>query len=446
MLFAVSHTDKNNLDEINAARAALKSGALVAFDVPDTEGFVLHTLCDARAEKFFLADENGTTELSRRVYARDRHLEEETGAVLIESSVSDFLAAAKADLLSGAYTYNLYAADAGGSLSKLLASASLHDVTDSAYLRTDEPWFDRKVMDELAVGGRRYLISSSAVDARLGAVAVVYRRALEDGGTGVNESAAMTAVALEGEFTLEYLLSASRASGAEQTAAAAGNGGEKPVSYGFAFDADDVFALYFGAGGDFIDAGSGTAVEYETFAEKLERVLAFYGEASVTDETAAFENGDALFTLMKLSDLQSRGDADALGILPLPKAAGSDAYRSYIDLDGTPMTAIPAGVPSAGKVEYLVERRAFLSYGYIEPLVRQQIDGGDADDGAVLRLIFDGAACESANLYGYGDLPGWLASVAKNGTVRLKMEYYKRKTLCEKALSIVEKRLAAAQN
>ena len=413
--------------------------------MPDTEGFVLHTLCDARAEKFFLADETGTTALSHRVYARDRHLEEETGAVLVESAVSDFLAAAKADLLSGAYTYNLYAADAGGSLSKLLASASLHDVTDSAYLRTDEPWFDRKVMDELAVGGRRYLISSSAVDARLGAVAVVYRRALEDGGTGVNESAAMTAVALEGAFTLEYLLSASRASGAEQIAAAVTDG-EKPVSYGFAFDADDVFALYFGAGGDFIDAGSGTAVEYETFAEKLASVLAFYGEASVTDSTAAFERGEALFTLMKLSDLQNRGDGGTLGILPLPKAAASDAYRSYIDLGGTPMTAIPAGVPSAGKAEYLVERMAFLSYGYVEPLMREQIDGGDADDGAVLRLIFDGAACESANLYGYGDLPGWLSSVAKNGTARLEMEYYKRKTLCEKALSIVEKRLAAAQN
>ena len=414
--------------------------------MPDTAGFILHTLCDARAEKFFLADESSTTELSHRVYARDRHLEEETGAVVVESAASDFLAAAKADLLSGAYTYNLYAADAGGSLSKLLASASLHDVTDSAYLRTDEPWFDGKVMDELAVGGRRYLISSSAVDARLGAVAVVYRRALEDGGTGVNESAAMTAVALEGEFTLEYLLSASRASGAEQTAAAAVTEGEKPVSYGFAFDADDVFALYFGAGGDFIDAGSGTAVEYETFAEKLDRVLAFYGEASVTDNTAAFERGEALFTLMKLSDLQNRGDGDKLGILPLPKAAESDAYRSYIDLSGTPMTAIPAGVPSADKVEYLVERMAFLSYGYVEPLVREQIDGGDVDDGAVLRLIFDGAACEAANLYGYGDLPGWLSSVAKNGTARLKMEYYKRKTLCEKALSIVEKRLAAAQN
>lgn len=444
MLFAVSRTERNNIDEINAARAVLKSGELTAFAVPDTEGFVLHTLCDARAETFFLADENGATELSRRVYARDRHLGDETGAVLIESAASDFLSAAKADLLSGAYTYNLYAADAGGSLSKLLASASLHDVTDSVYLRTDEPWFDGKVMDELAVGGRRYLISSSAVDARLGAVAVVYHRALEDGGTGVNESAAMTAVALEGEFTLEYLLSSSRASGAEQTAAAIGDG--TPAAYGFAFDADDVFALYFGAGGSFIDAESGTAVEYETFAERLDRVLAFYGEASVTDNTAAFERGDALFTLMKLSDLQSRGDGDALGVLPLPKAAESDAYRSYIDLDGTPMTAIPAGVPSADKVEYLVERMAFLSYGYIEPLVRGQIDGGDADERAVLRLIFDGAACEAANLYGYGDLPGWLSSVAKNGTARLKMEYYKRKTLCEKALSIVEKRLAAAQN
>lgn len=401
-------------------------------------------MCDTHAEKYFLADETDSAEISRRVYARDRHFEAETGANVVESAESDFVLAARSDLLSGKYAYNLYAADAGGSLSKLIASVSLHDITDSKYLRTDEPWFDAAVMDELAVGGKRYLISSSAVDARLGSVAVVYRRELEDSGTGAGESAAMTAVALDGEFTLEYLLSASRTSGAEQTAVEETQGAEAEA-YGFAFDTDDVFALYFGAGGDFMDAKSGSTVEYADFFERLKSVLDFYGEASVTDSHAAFERGEVLFTLMKLSDLQSRGDGDSLGILPLPKASASDSYRSYIDLGGTPMMAIPAGVPSADKVEYLVERMAYLSFGYIEPLMRAQIDGGDADAGAVLDLIFDGAACEVTNLYGYGDLTGWLSEVAKNGTVRLEMEFYKRKTLCEKALSIVKKRVTAAQ-
>lgn len=452
MLLAVSRADNATLDEITAARAALKSTALVPVETPDTAGFSLNILTDAVGAPFFDTDETAAAALDARIRARDAHLAEETGASVQATAAADFVQAARADILSGAYRSNLYVADAAGSLSKLLSSASLRDMTDDPYLRTDEAWFDGKLMDSLRVGGKRYLLSSSAADARLGAVAVVYnRRLLASLGDTPDEGASLAAVALDGDFTLEYLLSEIRTADAAADAAAAEldtNGVESGVDVplpprGLAADADALFALFFGIGGNFMEPGTGETVTYEAFADTLSRVLDLYGETS-PGGAAVFKNGGAIFTTAKLADLPEIGSAADYGILPLPKLSAADDYRSYIELRGTAMAAVPAGVPEADKVSYLFERMSFLSRGYVEPLLRDTVVGGVSDDARVLALIYDGADGSVTDLFGYGDIPGWIADVAARGTYRLEMEFYKRKTLCEKALSIVAKRLNPA--
>lgn len=452
MLLAVSRADNATLDEITAARAALKSTELVPVETPDTAGFSLNILTDAVGAPFFDTDETAAAAIDARIRARDAHLAEETGATVQATAAADFVQAARADILSGAYRSNLYVADAADCLSKLLASASLRDMTDDPYLRTDEAWFDGKLMDSLRVGGGRYLLSSSAADARLGAVAVVYNRRLLASLDGTpDEGASLAAVALDGGFTLEYLLSEIRTADAAADAAAAAldtSGVESGVDVplpprGLAAGADELFAIFFGIGGNFIEPGTGETVAYDTFADTLARVLDLYGETS-PGGTATFKNDGAIFTLAKLADLSEIGSAADYGILPLPKLSAEDDYRAYIELHGTAMAAVPVGVPEADKVSYLFERMSFLSRGYVEPLLRDTIVGGVSDDARVLALIYDGADGSVTDLFGYGDIPGWIADVAERGTYRLEMEFYKRKTLCEKALSIVAKRLNPA--
>ena len=199
MLLAVSRSDNATLDEIAAARAALKSTALVPKETPDVTGFSLNILTDAVGASFFDTDETAAAEVDARIRARDAHLTEETGAAVQTTVAADFVQAAQADILSGAYRSNLYVADAAGSLSKLHSTASLRDMTDAPYLRTDENWFGGRLMDSLRVGGKRYLLSSSAADARLGTVAVVYNRRLLTSLDGTpDEGADLAAVALDG--------------------------------------------------------------------------------------------------------------------------------------------------------------------------------------------------------------------------------------------------------
>ena len=155
MLLAVSHADNATLDDIAAARAALKSTELVPVETPDTTGFSLNILTETVGETFFRTDETDGSTLSARIHARDAHLAEETGATVTTTSAADFVQAAQADILSGDYKSNLYVADAANSLSRLLSAARLRDMTDDPYLRTDEDWFCGTLMDSLRIGGKR---------------------------------------------------------------------------------------------------------------------------------------------------------------------------------------------------------------------------------------------------------------------------------------------------
>ena len=82
MLLAVSRSDNATLDEIAAARAALKSTALVPKETPDVTGFSLNILTDAVGASFFDTDETAAAEVDARIRARDAHLTEETGAAV----------------------------------------------------------------------------------------------------------------------------------------------------------------------------------------------------------------------------------------------------------------------------------------------------------------------------------------------------------------------------
>lgn len=415
----------------------------------DVEGFALHILCDREAAATFAADDSATTTLSANAAKRNEHLSVETGSALLATVTSDFVKTAKEDILSGENRYNLYAADAAGSLSVLLSAGYLADVSDSAYIRGEKAWFDADIMDELSIYGGKYLISSAAADARSSAAAIVYNRSIAGSiDPMLADGQALSSLALAGDFTVEALLVISRAAYVVPTeeqrllAEAYGDG----VFYGFSYDQEDIFPLYFGVGGNFVTTDDDTLsiVSLSALRECLDAVKTLTADETTTENSYAFGEGAALFSVHKLSEIRSlRETITDIGILPLPKKTAEEDYRSYIDLAHTTMLAIPKSATEQVKIEYLVNRMAFLSYGYIEPVLRQQVTAGNADDATILELIADTAACDLSELFGYGDIGGLLADTLREGDDRLTLNYYNRKTLYEKALSIIEKRLIA---
>lgn len=411
----------------------------------NTEGFELQVLCDTDAAPAFAAGELADT-LSEKAAKRNEHLIVETGVQLSVSATADFAQTAREDILSGELRYNLYAGDAAGSLSALLSAGHLSDLSDSAHIRADKPWFDGAIMDELSLFGGKYLISSATADARSGAAAVTYNRAIElQSDLLPEEERTLAEIALDGQFTLETMLAASRSAhtvSVEQYAEA--NLETESDFHGFCYGDEDIFPLYFGAGGSFVTAGEDTltVAPLSALRKALGAVVQLTSDPSALSDPDAFGELSALFSVHKLSEIGTlRETVMGIGILPLPKASVEAEYRSYIDLAHTTMLAIPRGIEEQRKVEYLIARMAFLSYGYMEPLLKEQLAAGNADDERMLSLIADSVACDVSALFGYGDIAGLLAETVREGDDRLTLNYYNRKTLYEKALSIIEKRL-----
>lgn len=444
LIFGGFSIGKNSaLAEEEAARAALSVVEPNLIVRPDTVDYVFSILCDAEASDSFLQEDEQGDEHSRHHAMRNAHLVEETGAWMTEATVTSVYDAAVNDVLSGSYTHAMYAGDAAGTLSHLLGAGILRDVSDSQYIRTKDAWFDGSVMESLSLFGGQYFISSAAADARRSISVLVYNRAHHD------FADSLTSAALNGTFTVERLLLESRAAEAvgdvppvAETEAAVDlvvDLTEEERFHGIGYGREDVFALYVAVGGSFWGQES---VSLSAMRTALDRLFPLFADATVVERPDGFAEGETLFTVATLAEANdfARRGVD-VGILPLPKADAADAYRAYLDPRGAIMLALPKGAPAGETAEYMIYRMAFLSKGYIEPCMYEELVGEREEERKLLSLIFDHMVCDLSGLLGYGDIESLVAEAALDGDARLALHYYNRKTLYEKALSILEKRL-----
>lgn len=380
--------------EYEKARATLTSAEPQMAVRPDVNGFEMHILCDTNAEKFFDGTADG--ELSKRVKLRNEHLEAESGATVAVSVAEGFYNAAKNDILSGAYKYDLYAAKASGNLSRLLAEGELYDLSNSNYIDFDKEYYDTKTVDDLAIRGGKYLMSSAAADARLFSEVIVYEGSF-DGSTDIQ------AEAEAGVFTFDNMF----------------------LCGGCVFEREDIYPLWFGLGESFVSYTNDEMefISHKTFADTVEML----------SPLASTEERVDVFEIQTLYDVM---DSETHTVLPLPKAMEEAEYGGYVNLSRAVMTAMPRGTSTASETEYLFDRMAYLSAEYISPYFADKFK----DESDIYNIVIESAACDLSVLLGYGDIGGLIADCMQDDA-KLTLEYYNRKALYEKVLSIIAKRL-----
>ena len=386
------------------ARNSLSVIAPEEISAPDTNGFILSVLSETSSAKFFAESETSP----KNVQKRNHHLTLEGGAVIGTSSVPAIYDAARNDILSGTYSYDIFSAS-GRELSKLIGIGLLDDISDNEYIDTSADWFDATITDSLTLFGKKFLLSSTITDTLNSAYVLVYNPALCDGEELKN-------AALCGTLTVEKLLAY-----------------EKSIDV----DAGDSHALLASIGGAFVSAAETVEVlPIKAARETVEKLLPLVEKC---DGTSLFANGDVAFAVMTLGEVKNlRADGVEAEILPLPKNSVEDIYRTYVDVGTTSLIALPSGHPDMDVVSYLTYRLAFLSEGYILPSYYENFGGDDAE---MLRIIAANASSDISALFGYGDIDSLAAEWMTGDASRLSLEYYNRKTLYEKALSIIEKRL-----
>ena len=448
---AVYGVDRNSIAVSASARAEIGSAAPVVNEVPDFAGYTLTVLCDAAGSDAFAVQRENETSISRAVAMRDRHLCAETGVEIRATVAADFLTAARESLLSGDGAYQLYAADAAGALAPLMVENGLCDLSADSRVTRDGAGVFVSAVDGLSIYGKRYLLAATAQDVYRGVYCVAYNRRLaEELADLFPDGQSLPAAALDGTFTLEQLAVAARAAQAaypdEERGMESADVAALDVQarfYGLALDVRSVFPLAFGVGGGFIEVlrGSPSVIEYERLSAVTDALRPLLTDAATSLVGDDFFAGGSLFCICKIGDIAAgRATLGDVGILPMPKGSAAEPYRAYLELRGTPLLALPRGADVL-RTTYLCDRAAFLSRGYVEPLLRRSITGDSADDGAVLSLIEGSIAADLTGLLGYGDIPSYYAAAAQGSFSAPHLEYYNRKTFYEKALSIIEKRL-----
>ncbi len=427
--FSVAESNRaKDANEALEQRQALTAVYPTLAEVPDINGFELDILCDMNASESFCGGETEAITLSKLAKKRNDHFEVKTGAKLNVTPTADFYKTAVNDILSGEFDYNLYAADAAASLSHLLSSGYLHDISQSEYIDLSKEWYDKTTTEALSIYGGQYLVSSAAADARRNMCVIAYNR-----DSVPSDMTPLAEIAMNGSFTTEKMLEYAHAV-------------HKDDFYGASIGEEDVFPLVFGMGGTFVHTTADT-IEVEPLSLvrlNLSAVAELVGDGSVRYGTRDFSKSQSLFSVKKMSEVSSlRQTVGNIGVLPLPKLDESDSYSGYIDLAGAVMTAIPAGVGNKEHVEYAFDSFVRLSHEYIAPFIRQRGTGGNTDDEKMLEIIAMGASSDLSSLFGYGEIDKLFADVVSGEENNLTLEYYNRKTLYEKAISIIEKRFAA---
>jgi len=383
-------------------RDSLAVAAPDIIKAPDTSGFILSVLAEKEAASYFAEDENSPDNVQKRNF----HLALENGAVIGASSVPAIYDAAKNDVLSGTYSYDVYAAS-GRELSRLLAYALLDDVSDNPYIDTNRNWFDAVITDSLAFFGDKYILSSTLTDTYENISVLAYNKAL------VNEDELIGA-AFDGRLTLEKIISYKKSAEIGQS---------------------DIFPLYVTFGNAFLVGGESVQVtSLDAMKDGIASLLPL-----VELPVGKFSDGSAAFAVMTLDEVKNyKAEGMDVGLLPLPKQSESDAYRCYVDVGSTALIALPRGHSDIDVVSYLVYRMAFLSDGYILPSYYEDFDESDGD---MLHLIAQSAVTDLTSLFGYGDIDTLITDAFFGRENRLSLEYYNRKTLYEKALEIIETRI-----
>lgn len=404
ILSSVHFGIQNEAAEHMEARNNLSVAAPDIVAAPDTDGFILSVLSETDTAIYFAESEASP----KNVQKRNAHLALECGAIIGALSVPAIYDAAKNDILSGTYTYDILAAS-GKELARLLSSGLLDDTSDNNYIDTSADWFDAVITDALTLFGKNYLLSSTLTDTYNQTYVLAYNPTLCD-------SEALVGAAKDGSLTLDMLLAY-----------------EKSIE----IDKSDSFALFASAGGSFVSAREYT--ETVSLGVLKEALGAAKPLAEKYDGTSSIKDGTAAFAIMTLGEVkQLLGEGTNIGILPLPKQSAADGYRCYIDIERTSLIALPSEHPEMDTISYLLYRLAFLSEGYTLPSYYGQFGEEDKD---MLEIITASAVTDLSSLFGYGDIDLLVAKWLYGDDSRLSLEYYNRKTLYEKAFEIIEKRL-----
>ena len=399
-------------------------------------------------------DESSTGEVfNDAVYTRNKTIEEKYDIKinLTRMDVGEISGALKKMIAADENTYDLVYARLVDTKS-LVTNGYFINLYDIPYLDFDMPWWDKRSLDGLSVGGKTYLASSdiSVLDKDyIGCVLFNKKLAAE------YELGNLYNTVQNGEWTLDYLMELCR----DKTRDLNGNG---------TIDQDDFIPFI---GGDMVTNiffnGMGAK-----FAEKDENdlpILSFNTERTINvclnildfmydtniflnnenikadpkyGENSLFENQRALFIIGFLNSARRlRGMEIDFGVLPQPKLDKTqESYISGFNIHAMGLLSVPVTAPNLERTGIITEALSAESRYTVQPayydlsLKGKYVRDNESED--ILDILIDTRSYDLGYVYDFGGFAGQWLRVANTGSKDIVSMYEKvEKTM----LSDVEK-------
>lgn len=321
---------------------------------------------DFNGATFFLAvedstlfDPDGAVYLSDTVTARNRAVEEKYNITIAMEKVSaDTMREELANSeLSGLNFANICCIPMS-KVSDFVLEDRLMNLRSLPALDMDAPYFYSSSVEALSAGYKTYGIAGHATPSLSDASAVFFNKNLLDsvGGGDIFD------LAESGAFTWDSFYEyASLASSLEGVVPAASMGGSTAE------------AVLTSLGGNIVASGVLTVPSVGFTPEALEKASSYMRsmvkngeEAGISNDVgSSFSGGGVLFTVGSLRDISSLSSPSlSFGVLPMPKAAAEDSYRSLVD-GGALIMTVPKGNTDAEMVSLVLSALNAASYGYL---------------------------------------------------------------------------------
>lgn len=377
---------------------------------------------EERINKDLVAEEMNGDFLNDAVYERNRNVEELLN-IKITSQLEELgsigskvqKAVSAGDDSWDAVYIRLYEAPT------YLSGGIFMNYNDIPTIDLTSPWWDQSSVEQLSIDNQLYLIASD--------INVIDKNATA--GMAFNKSYAesyglpdLYSLVKDGKWTLD------KTEELYQNAARDLDGnGEMGIEdqYGFLSKADAMTFFFHGSGGRFITKDENDLPVFTFPNEKNFTVTGdiiemttdyniyfnqhYYDTSVVSDQayTKMFENGQGLFFLLRLDDIEfMRASETDFGVLPIPKySEDQDTYYSTVSQHTCGLMSIPVTISDPSRDGIILDALAAESKNLVQPAFYEvNLQGKytrDNESGEMLEIILANRVYDLGCIYSFGD-------------------------------------------
>lgn len=354
--------------------------------------------------------------LNDAVYHRNKIIEEKynININLVRMDIGDVNNAVKNTVAAGDNSYDLVYQRLY-EVAGLIQAGYFADLKNVPYLDFEKPWWDKRSVDQLSLGGKSFIAASDIITLDKSSVScVLFNKQLAQDYALEN----LYEVVKKGDWTLDYFMEI----GKDKSRDLNGDGILNTKDF-IPIEGEDLTTqIFFNGAGSTFALKDEDDLPYPSFNSPhnlnvCEKILDFMynSELYSNSYSAMFENNQSIFYIHQINDvIKFRSMEEDFGVLPVPKYDKNQSeYYSSISIHQSGLVSIPITAPDIERTGIILEALSAESRFTVMPAYYDLALKGkylrDNESEETLDTLFTGRIYDLGDLYHFGGFPDkWL--------------------------------------